>query len=417
MKFYDIAPDLVGCIRLCSFLVLLCSVYSLIQFVIQRQKSKTIIGTAVLVVTEFLFFHLQLDIGKRTEKGHITLKSPLADSNLYLILFILAIFLALSVWLLKYCRKWEKNHLTVMSVKDSLDNLPVGISYCDTDGKVLLINNSMHHFIKEIKGQTGYNPVENYDRLIGEAGMSPVFEMNDGSIRILRRNEINTEKEKFIEYLALDITKKYKLTKELERENRKLVERGNELRRQGRIIDDVILNREILDTKIKVHNNFGQLLLASKYILTHDTDEKTKEELLKRWRHMSLLRQEEVRTDTNTSSIEEINRAASAIGVEIIYTRPLPDTLTDEHVNILEHMLHEALTNSFSHAHADKLFVSVSETTDCLEIEITNNGKKPESEIIEGGGLSSLRRLIENRTGEMKIISVPEFKLKASLKK
>lgn len=417
MKFYEINPDLVGCVRLCSFLILVCSVYSLIQLIVQRQKPKVIFGASVMVIFDYIFFHLQLDFSKNEVRKDFKFPSPLADTNLYIILGVLVLGFVSSFLLLIYCGKWEKTHLTVMSVKDSLDNLPVGISYCDTDGKVLLINNKMLRFIKEIEDTRKCNPILSYEKLRSETQTDPIFELSDGSIYILRKNEIYTEKEKFVEYLALDITKKYQLTKKLETENRKLVERGNELRLQGRVIDDVILNREILDTKIKVHNDFGQLLLASKYVLTHDTDEKTKEELLQRWKHMSLLRQEDTRTKKNTSSVEEINRAASAIGVEIIYTRPLPDTLTDEHVNILEHMLHEALTNSFSHAHADKLFVSVGETTDCVEIEITNNGKKPESEIIEGGGLSSLRRLIENRTGEMKIISVPEFKLKASLKK
>ena len=44
-------------------------------------------------------------------------------------------------------------------------------------------------------------------------------------------------------------------------------------------------------------------------------------------------------------------------------------------------------------------------------IEITNDGEKPKDEIIEGGGLSGLRLLVERENGTMIIHSVPQFKL------
>ncbi|MCQ2462175.1 MAG: hypothetical protein MJ177_02070 [Clostridia bacterium] len=416
MNFYDISSDLIGCIRLLSFFVFVCTIYCVIKLIIQKQKPLIITGSVALFFADYFFFHLQLDYAETINGKSVRCQFPLAKMSLALILGIQAVLLILSLVLLHYCRKWEKTHLTVMSVKESLDNLPVGICYCNTDGKVLLINNKMHEFIKEAELTSGHNPVVCFGKLKEDAETDPVFEMADGSIYILRKNEINSEDDCFIEYLALDITKKYQLIRELETENKKLKERGDELRQQGKTIDEVILNREILDTKIKVHNNFGELLLASRFALTHDPDEKTKNRLIAKWRQTTLLREGDG-TKEKTSGVEEINRAAKAIGVEIIYSSPLPGNLSDEHINIFEHMLHEALTNSFSHAHADKLFVSFTEAEEAFKIEISNNGMKPEGKIVEGGGLSSLRRLIESREGEMEITAIPEFILKASLKK
>lgn len=416
MNFYDISPDLVGCIRLLSFVVCAITIYCVIEFIVQKQKSYIIVGSVALFLPDYFFFHLQLDYDDTINGDVVRCSSPFAGVSLGLIMCILAILALLSFILLWYCRKWEKTHLTVMSVKESLDNLPVGICYCTTDGKILLINNKMHEFISEAEMLSGANPIKCFVQLKKGAETDPTFEMLNGSVYILRKNEINTEGGRFIEYLALDITKKYSLNRELEIENEKLKERGDELRRQGKAIDEVILNREILDTKIKVHNNLGRILLASRFVLTHDVDNKTKTELLKRWQQMTVMRQEESHSKQSTSSIEEINRAAKAIGVEIVYCNPLPQNLSLEHINILEHMLHEALTNSFSHAHADKLFVAINETEEAFTVEITNNGLKPEGKIVEGGGLSSLRRLIESRKGEMKITTTPEFILKASLK-
>ena len=44
-------------------------------------------------------------------------------------------------------------------------------------------------------------------------------------------------------------------------------------------------------------------------------------------------------------------------------------------------------------------------------IEITNDGEKPKGEIIEGGGLSGLRLLVERENGTMIIHSAPQFEL------
>ena len=48
-------------------------------------------------------------------------------------------------------------------------------------------------------------------------------------------------------------------------------------------------------------------------------------------------------------------------------------------------------------------------------IHITNDGKVPDDEITEGGGLSALRRRIENAGGIMRIKSIPNFALSALL--
>ena len=49
-------------------------------------------------------------------------------------------------------------------------------------------------------------------------------------------------------------------------------------------------------------------------------------------------------------------------------------------------------------------------------ITITNDGKKPKDEIVEGGGLSALRTLVEQNNGKMQILSKPRFKLIIILK-
>ena len=55
--------------------------------------------------------------------------------------------------------------------------------------------------------------------------------------------------------------------------------------------------------------------------------------------------------------------------------------------------------------------VTVSDKNGKYTIEIANDGEKPKGEIIEGGGLSGLRLLVERENGKMVIHSTPQFEL------
>ena len=57
--------------------------------------------------------------------------------------------------------------------------------------------------------------------------------------------------------------------------------------------------------------------------------------------------------------------------------------------------IREALTNAVKHAGADKLTISVSENNGRYDVEIRNNGRAVNPPIQEGGGLSSLRKRLE----------------------
>lgn len=78
---------------------------------------------------------------------------------------------------------------------------------------------------------------------------------------------------------------------------------------------------------------------------------------------------------------------------------------------ILIAAMHECLTNTVSHANGKTMTVTVSEKNGKYTIEITNDGEKPKGEIIEGGGLSGLRLLVERENGTMIIHSAPQFEL------
>lgn len=71
----------------------------------------------------------------------------------------------------------------------------------------------------------------------------------------------------------------------------------------------------------------------------------------------------------------------------------------------------ECLTNTYRHAQGKEIYVRISYEMNMMILEITNNGNLPNGEIVEGSGLSGLRKMIEHEGGNMMIKSRPVFLL------
>ena len=96
------------------------------------------------------------------------------------------------------------------------------------------------------------------------------------------------------------------------------------------------------------------------------------------------------------------------MAIEFKGNYPTIDSVTEK---ILIQAMHECLTNTVSHANGKKMLVELENGIDEFVIRITNDGQKPKGKIIEGGGLSSLRSLIEKENGKMIVKSEPQFEL------
>ena len=110
--------------------------------------------------------------------------------------------------------------------------------------------------------------------------------------------------------------------------------------------------------------------------------------------------------DEKKSNIQVIFEAARLIDIKIEFLGDYPpeNSLLEK---ILIHAMHECLTNTVSHANGHLLNVNVKNNL----IKITNDGTPPKGIIKEGGGLSSLRSLIEKENGKMIVKSEPQFEL------
>jgi signal transduction histidine kinase len=96
--------------------------------------------------------------------------------------------------------------------------------------------------------------------------------------------------------------------------------------------------------------------------------------------------------DEEISPENELKRAADMIGCHIDFSgeRPLDRRAT----LLLYATVREALTNAVRHANADRLNVAINPTGFGYHVEITDNGIIQISRLIEGNGLSNLRKII-----------------------
>ena len=108
-------------------------------------------------------------------------------------------------------------------------------------------------------------------------------------------------------------------------------------------------------------------------------------------------------------------KAARSAGIEVDITGQMPEL---EDVNrLFFEAATEALTNAVRHADAKMLCILLSENEKSYSVCFTNDGNQPQEEIVEGGGLGTLRQKTERIGGAMELLYQPGFVLKLTVQK
>ena len=217
------------------------------------------------------------------------------------------------------------------------------------------------------------------------------------------------------EVLAADVTEEYGLVRDLEEKKERLRLRGQRLKTLGERIDALNIEKEVLDSKIRVHDEWGRALMAAKAYL-EEPDAVNKSTFLSMWEKM--ISYVEVNDQSSSKeAYEDIFRGAEALGLEIIVDGRLPEEYDVR--NILIQAMTVSLSNMVKHAGGKRLQVGIEEEEDAgkerLVISLRNDGTAPEGEVEEKGGLLNLRKKVEAMGGKMSITSRPEFILRIEL--
>lgn len=332
---------------------------------------------------------------------------------------VFAVNTAFLCWMAMSFNRERKNSILPSSVKEGFDNLPTGLCFSRKNGMVQLVNHQMNTLSYLLTGSDIQN-AESFWQLVSvgqldddverlTSGERPEIRFRNGSVWSFARENLDS----VVQITATDITEYLLLSKKLEQKNTELKKMNSRLRKHGENVDEVTRSKERLETKVRIHNEFGRSLIATHHALQ---EEGALEDIAALWkRNIAVLRME-AEPSADSDQLTALMKSAETVGVQIEIKGRIPRV--KEARFLIMAAATETLTNAVKHADAGKMMIEIEELPDSYLVCFTNNGKKPEvQEITEGGGLGSLRKKIENAGGEMYVSGMPEFILTIKLMK
>ena len=399
-----------------QFAVILLAAGSVLLFMRKCNSSKIISIGTVLLLNVTLYVLMQLDSRVTGAEQGVHLHIPYGVLMLATLLSI-----AFGVWGI-LSETQNRKTISNTSIKESFDNLPTGVCFFNETGLPVLCNHAMYRFSFAVCGKDvqfvtdlencfadDFIPADNA-RKDGK-----VFILFDGSAWHLEKRTFTHEGgNMYTQYIATDVSELHKNRVELTQENEHLRKVQADLKKLSANIVAVTREEEILNTKMRVHDEMGRCLVEARKILREGCNESIPDSVVSSWqRAVSMIKYSNETMDEDMLS--QVRKTCASVGIAYIQTGELPKEESTAYTLICA--VRECVTNAVRYAGASELYVQFSETEKTASVTITNNGKRPDGPIVEGGGLSTLRRRVERAGGVMVVQSFPIFKLTVTVPK
>ena len=235
--------------------------------------------------------------------------------------------------------KKEKNtpeYLTARSVKETLDARMDGICYASMEGQPILVNRQMNEicgylFQTEIMNANDFwedlqsiQTSEKAEVIRNEPSL--ILRFSDTKVWNFLKKEVSMKDTSYQEIIAYDIAEQYQLNRELKDRNTKLNDINRRLMKFNEEVETVTRQKEMLEAKMKVHDDLGRVLLALRTYLEEPENSKRRKELLAMWKYVVNSMTYEAGEKENKKSFEELKKIADLMDVEIIFEGELPQT-------------------------------------------------------------------------------------------
>ena len=401
------------------FLTVLYMVLVICEGTWERQRKAMLQDSALLIVIFLITSGLRVRsrVFGGEQDSMILFKIP------YAFLFIMGIcgFLFAGIQMFGIFKR-RRNYLRENAIQESLDNLPSGIVFFDGNGMPKLMNRRMHQICMNLAGRDIQNITE-----LEEALSKPlkeqvffdddlkVYGFSDGSVwKFSEKEIITTGGDRFSQVLASEVSELYQSKVLLKRENQKLQEMSAAMKELSKNVVTLTREEETLSMKMRVHDNLGYSVLAAQRMLMRESEE-DRDIFLSQWKQTLELLNKDNESVEDEQLHRQVQDRAKFLGVKIIYTG---EKIWESHIfRLLDIILLEALSNCVRHAGASELYVKFGSAEHEWGVVITDNGQKPEKNIKEGGGLSGIRKRVEQCGGTLRICSDPIFSITVKIPK
>ena len=371
---------------------------------------------ALLLLNATLYVFMQLDSRITGAEQGLHLHVP------YLVLMLVTVLsIALGAWLLLGETKNRKtiNH---RSIKESLDNLPTGVCFFNEAGLPVLCNHAMQRFSFAVCGKD-VQFITDLEHCLADDYIPTTDARKDGRVFVLpdgrawhleKRTFTNESGNRYTQYIATDVTELHENRVELQEENAQLRRVQSDLQVLSANVVTVTREEEILNTKMRVHDEMGRCLIAAQTYLQEGSNESIPDSVAIAWqRAVSMMKYNAETADEDM--LLQIRKTCESIKLRFVQNGNLPKE--EDAAYLLTCAVRECVTNAVRYAGADELYADFTETKTDATVVVYNDGKQPDSEIAEGGGLSTLRRRVERAGGRMTVQSRPRFKLTVTVPK
>ena len=228
-----------------------------------KRKSKlpkmVTLGTMFLI-NVILYVLMQLDSRITGAEQGIHLEIPG-----FVLLLILLISLGVSASILLGETKNRKiiNH---RSIKESFDNLPTGVCFFNEAGLPVLCNHAMQRFSFAVCGKD-VQYITDLEYCLADDFIPTTDVKKDGRVFVLpdsrawhleKRTFTNESGNRYTQYIATDVTELHEHRVELQEENAQLRRVQSDLQVLSANVVTVTREEEILNTKMRVHDEMGR---------------------------------------------------------------------------------------------------------------------------------------------------------------
>ena len=367
-----------------------------------------------------LLYNALLYVLRSTDKAfssHVILMKIMSVRALIVVLVLVTCYM---LFLQYYIRTREKRNVTPLTIKEAVDTLPVGLAFYEDSGLVRLSNTEINSLAATLTGHSLRNGnefwdslTENDDRNVHElADGTMLISLKDGVTYVLKRDSILLEGSRIRTLSAHDVTREYTLNLELEQKKAMVSEFNHRLKDLESHITAMTIEKEILESKIRVHDGWAGCLMRAKQYL-EDKGTVTAEEVLSSWKN-NIFQHEAAKKEENISSrYDEILESAKVLGIKINISGHLPEN--ERIAKIVLQAMTTCLSNTACHTDGTNLLIDVQESAENVLIRFTDDGTAAVKEIRESGGLLNLRRSVERMGGDMTIECDPRFALSIEL--
>ena len=379
-----------------------------------KNKSKVALGfdVCVIILNTALYIIMQIDSNVSFADKSYNIHAP------YILLLIITIIsLAYAIYsALKSTR--NRDTINNTSIKEAFDNMPSAVCFFNEEGLPILCNYQMHKFSFDVNGRdvqyiSDLEDMLNEDFVPSKGVMhsGKLFVLPDGSAWKLEKQhitDVSRTENIYTQFTAVNVTDLENNRAELIRENAQLRRVQADLKRLSANVVAITREEEILNAKMRVHDEMGRCLVEAQKYLKENSVEDVPEDLIMSWqRAVSMLKYNNEAIDEEM--LEQIRKTCESLNIKFVQTGHLPE---EENIAyILTCAVRECVTNAVRHAEASELYADFENTKYEAGVSIWNNGKQPNNQIVEGGGLSTLRMRVERAGGTMIVQSAPEFKM------